>query len=403
MMDLPATYGEVAKVILSKICTYGKRIDFVCDTYRSPSIKDNERNMRGANDINIVIAGSEQKRPSNFGQALSSGRFKTSLFKFLAAEWEKNIYKEILDDHEVFLALENVCYKYQVKNGSVFRQLVPELCCQHEEADTRVVFHMNHIKTAKTETYLTVRANDTDILIILLYHIANEENVPNVWMDLGFSKNNSRRYIDVTTLANNLGKAVCCALPALHAFTGCDYTASFLRKGKLRPFEILQTSTEFQNAFSKLGSNEELAQEILNTLESFVCTLYGKSKIESVNIARYALFRQNSAPSSHCHPLVKLKHSDPSLLPPCKSVLTEKIKWANYVSSLWKNAHAATPVQWKAEDSGWELKNGHYVIKWFIGDQLPQEIYNVGRNIDSPEDSDEESTYISDSSNYDSD
>lgn len=65
-----------------------------------------------------------------------------------------------------------------------------------------------------------------------------------------------------------------------------------------------------------------------------------------------------------------------------------------------KSTHC-TPVQWQAENNGWELKNGYYEMKWFIGDQMPQEIYKIGQ-IDSPEDSDEESTYDSDSSSYDS-
>ncbi len=66
---------------------------------------------------------------------------------------------------------------------------------------------MDHITKARKETYLTVGANDTDILIILLYHIANGHSATDVWMDRGFTKNNSRRYIDLTTLDNNLGKA----------------------------------------------------------------------------------------------------------------------------------------------------------------------------------------------------
>ena len=35
----------------------------------------------------------------------------------------------------------------------------------------------------------------------------------------------------------NLGSKVSKTLPALHAFTGCDYTSSFSRKGKIRPLK----------------------------------------------------------------------------------------------------------------------------------------------------------------------
>lgn len=42
----------------------------------------------------------------------------------------------------------------------------------------------------------------------------------------------------------------------------------------MRQFEILQKSAEFQNVFSKLGSNEEVSQEILKLKNqlSALCT-----------------------------------------------------------------------------------------------------------------------------------
>ncbi len=55
MSDLPATYGEVAKAILSKICTHSKLIDFVCDTYISPSFQDNERHMRDVMRLTLLL------------------------------------------------------------------------------------------------------------------------------------------------------------------------------------------------------------------------------------------------------------------------------------------------------------------------------------------------------------
>ena len=35
------------------------------------------------------------------------------------------------------------------------------------------------------------------------------------------------RYIDLTAIAEHLGSDVCTALPALHAFSGCDSTSAF--------------------------------------------------------------------------------------------------------------------------------------------------------------------------------
>ena len=48
-----------------------------------------------------------------------------------------------------------------------------------------------------------VRASDTDIAIILLYHVAKQKM--KVWMDVGTTRKDTRRYIDITSLPTKLG------------------------------------------------------------------------------------------------------------------------------------------------------------------------------------------------------
>ena len=72
-------------------------------------------------------------------------------------------------------------------------------------------------------------------------------------MDAGLDSNNTRRLINISDLAVKLTKEVCDALPGFHALTGCDYTASFMRKAKSRPFEIMKNSKEFTSVISRLG------------------------------------------------------------------------------------------------------------------------------------------------------
>ena len=52
-----------------------------------------------------------------------------------------------------------------------------------------------------------VRANDTDVLVILL--ASNESfSDSHLWLEVGVSENNSRRYIDVSKLSKQLGDFV---------------------------------------------------------------------------------------------------------------------------------------------------------------------------------------------------
>jgi len=60
--------------------------------------------------------------------------------------------------------------------------------------------------------------------------------------------------INIDNIVDQLGNSVACALPAFHAFTGSDYTASLLGKGMNRPFEILIKSDTFINARQRNGT-----------------------------------------------------------------------------------------------------------------------------------------------------
>ena len=47
---------------------------------------------------------------------------------------------------------------------------------------------------------------------------------------------------------------------------------------------------------SKLGENLNVTQEVTATIEKFVCALYGKPHMNSVDNVRFAFFQQYYAP-----------------------------------------------------------------------------------------------------------
>ena len=77
---------------------------------------------------------------------------------------------------------------------------------------------------------VVVRASDTDILVILLYQTARLTS--NLWMEVGTTGKDNRRYLSITKIADAICPGVCGALPAFHVLSGCDYTSAFVRKSK---------------------------------------------------------------------------------------------------------------------------------------------------------------------------
>ena len=68
LKNLPSTFGGLAKQMLSKLCDFASRVDFICDSYSSPSIK--ERDSHCTNKGQYSITGPEQKMPTDFQLAL---------------------------------------------------------------------------------------------------------------------------------------------------------------------------------------------------------------------------------------------------------------------------------------------------------------------------------------------
>lgn len=375
--SLPNTYGEIASVILRKLCEMSQRVDMICDTYVVPSVKDLEHSRRCADDAMYTITGPSQQRPKDWQKALRSSSFKMAFLRFLSQEWATHADVRTLDGHDIYLAIEEECHHYAVQDGKLVHDEVPALACQHEEADTRIVFHLCSI-LSEEKLSIAVRCSDTDIFILLLYHISHMTDRTSVWMDVGLSTNNTRRYINISQLVDHLDENVLNGLPALHAFSGCDYTAAFMNKGKVRPFELMIKNQEFSEAFAALGTSADIDEKIMDVLEKFTCSLYGMPKLSKVNDVRLALFQQKYAPKhGERQPLDKIHGVNPSNMPPCHAALTNKVHRTNYVANMWKHATTPNPSELKAEEHGWLLKDNHYAIHWYDGSQLPESIVNI--------------------------
>ena len=282
------TYGSIARSVLSQVCsTAGQEIHVLFDTYVTDSIKGSERRLRGAEDRPFVIAGPEQTPRQSGQQLLKNGIFKEQLAIFLMEEWKKSHYGPILGCKTLVVSHGGNCQRYSFFSEGE-RMIVDRpihLQGKHEEADTLIAFH-----AANMEGNIVVRASDTDVLVILVGMIGQREGTvsPLIIMDCG--SGNCRRFINVNAITAALQgkrKRLASALPAIHAFTGCDFTSAFYRKGKVKPLELVENDDtgKFVSFFDRLGTT---AEPEWTTASEFVCSLYGQPTLDDVDEARYA-------------------------------------------------------------------------------------------------------------------
>ena len=163
---------------------------------------------------------------------------------------------------------------------------VEALRSNHEEADTRMILHVNH--AVRADRRLVIQSPDTDVLVLSVSHFRSLD-FPELWFRTGMK--DRHRLIPVHDIAHALGEKMCSSLPGFHAITGCDSTSSLAGIGKKKAWDSLCRSTDHQDSLSLLGEEQELDITTAGKCEAYVCSLYTASKKTSTaDELRYLMF-----------------------------------------------------------------------------------------------------------------
>ena len=92
--------------------------------------------------------------------------------------------------------------------------------------------------------------------------------------------------------------------------------------------------TEYQSVFTELTGDSETKETTLQNLEEFVYVMHGKKKSTTVNNTRLDMFL-NKYKTKEDQRINSAETLDRSSMPPCFSVLQEKIKRSAYISKVW--------------------------------------------------------------------
>ena len=87
LLNVPATFGEIARVILSKLYDLYVRVDLACDTYHTPSVKDVEHTRRGEVEEIYIITGPQQKRSRYWQRASRSSSMIIQKRSLISLGW----------------------------------------------------------------------------------------------------------------------------------------------------------------------------------------------------------------------------------------------------------------------------------------------------------------------------
>ena len=142
-----------------------------------------------------------------------------------------------------------------------------------------------------------VRANDTDVAIILLANINLFSS--EVWYESGLDYNNTREYLSKTKLNQKMENPE--AWIGLYSFLCNVYTGTFYGERTVRPINLALKDTTFVNVFSSLVSIP-LEQQIFEEVERYVCIMYGFKRTCKINdVIKVCLKKNQSQLLAHAH------------------------------------------------------------------------------------------------------
>ena len=183
-----------------------------------------------------------------------------------------------------------------------------------------------HAKHAHNEGFseILIVSEDTDILILGVFF---STEIPAIIYQKRTMKLRIR-IVNLSFIKDVSSTDVAHALPALHAFTGCNSVSAFSGKRKLSALKLLKRSKEYQNTFKQLGDNLDVTEVLEKSLEMFVCELYG-GKTSDISELRYLIFCAKSGGIGS------------NQLPPSRQSLHTHVLRACYQTYIWKHSLVA--------------------------------------------------------------
>ncbi|GFV16231.1 uncharacterized protein TNCV_4337491 [Trichonephila clavipes] len=174
---------------------------------------------------------------------------------------------------------------------------------------------------------------------------------------------NNLRYVNLTKILTELGQLICQRLPGYHAITKWDFNPAFFRKRKLKPYKTLKEFPEYQEAFKNFGTSELIEntheqQNVFNIIQRFTCNVYNASNVIDIDAAQLQMFIDSYTVFyvNEDFDRKNLRKFDARNLPTCKSELLQQYLRANYICTIWNNAHLKNPATYQPDNNGWILE-----------------------------------------------
>jgi len=182
------------------------------------SVKQQERDRRNKTQVTeTIITNVQQALPVEINSFWGSISNKMQLQQSFI-DWIQKTYDGQIP---IFLGgaiKEDITSCYKLENSTTTTQ--NRLKCMHEEADDRMMFHINHAIQIDRFKKIIVASPDTDVFVNLVHHFSKWQfsDLEELWILSG--KKSNQQATPIHDLVTHFDQNVIDVLPAVHALTG---------------------------------------------------------------------------------------------------------------------------------------------------------------------------------------
>ena len=212
------------------------------------------------------------------------------------------------------------------------------------DADTLIV--QNSLEFARNDMPVVTVANDTDILILLLYHFEHE--MAEIYMRLD-TRAGCTSTVSIRCLREEIGDIVAKQLLVIHALGGCDTTSALFGHSKVTIYRKISKNYAASSLCSVMGNTSANHTEVQIAGMQLFRIIYGFKCDESLNHYRYSSYMNMLATST-----TQLK---PERLPPTENAAKFHFYRVHLQVIEWQTLmHCQlNPQEW-----GWKLSGQTY-------------------------------------------
>jgi hypothetical protein len=293
---------------------FGSSAVIVFDGYETgPSVKDHEHRRRAAKCCPDVVFDCNTPAYRNQGAFLSNSHNKAQFVSYLITS-------------------------FKIKGYTVHQAL--------DDADTLIV--KEALQFARTKD-VTVVANDTDILVLLVYHF--DPSLKNVFLhnEVSTTRGSRTTVVSIRDIWCAIGDKAARQLLVVHAISGCDSTSCLYGHSKASVWRRI-TGNDKTLPLTDVMESSESQDSIVEAGLKLLALIYGGKVSDSLNELRYTRYMDITASAT-----APLK---PELLPPTVNAAKYHILRTHSQVKQWKSLMATDirPTDW-----GWKLMDGQYV------------------------------------------